>query len=232
MDVSVKGYEGTATWEAAAKVEKVITGVSVVDGTDGYTKVTTPVAGQKLIANILTSAGEIGSYPVNKDATYKWYYEGSDAVLGTEAVYTVTSDNLDKVLCVEVNVKGYTGGPKTWKAEIATAPTGEITGVSVVDGTDGYTKVTAPVVGQKLTANILTDKGTIGSYPVNEDARYTWHYEGSDAVLGTDAVYTVTADNLGKVLCVDVSINGYEGSATWKAAAPVAEKAPEPTGVD
>ena len=64
-------------------------------GTDGY-QGDHSVAGQKLIANILTSAGKSVPYPVNKDATYKWYYEGSDAVLGIEAVYTVTSTNLDK----------------------------------------------------------------------------------------------------------------------------------------
>ena len=44
----------------------------------------------------------IGSYPVNPDASYKWYYEDSpDTVLGTEPVYTVTSDNTGKVLCVD-----------------------------------------------------------------------------------------------------------------------------------
>ena len=92
-----------------------------------------------------------------------------------------------------------------------------ITGVKVVDGTDGYTVVTAPKVGQKLTANIQTSEGEIGSYPVNEDAHYKWYYEGSDAVLGTDPTYTVTGDNEGKVLCVEVTVDGYEGSATWKA---------------
>lgn len=59
---------------SAAEGDKV-TGVKVVDGTDGYTEVTSPVAGQKLTANIQTSKGEIGSYPVNADATYKWYYK-------------------------------------------------------------------------------------------------------------------------------------------------------------
>ncbi|MGI6206235.1 MAG: S-layer homology domain-containing protein [Anaerovoracaceae bacterium] len=92
-----------------------------------------------------------------------------------------------------------------------------VNGVSVVDGTDGYTPVTRPVAGQKLTANIDTNVGTIGSYPVNANAHYTWHYEGSDAVLGTDPVYTVTSDNVGKVLCVDVTVDGYNGNATWKA---------------
>ena len=100
-----------------------------------------------------------------------------------------------------------------------TEPERKVTGVSVVDGTDGYTPVTAPVVGQKLTANIETTTGTIGSYPVNEDATYRWYYQGADdgKPLGTEAVYTVTSDNEGKILCVDVSVKGYAETATWTA---------------
>ena len=100
-----------------------LSSVSVVDGTDGFTPVTVPAVGQKLTANITAidkdgSTVVIGSYPVNPDASYKWYYEDSpDTVLGTEPVYTVTSDNTGKVLCVDVDVSGYAGGPLTWKAE-------------------------------------------------------------------------------------------------------------------
>ncbi len=218
VDVAVDNYADGATWTAQKQTVFVgtITGVKVVDGTDGYTEVTAPKVGQKLTANIQTSEGEIGSYPVNEDAHYKWYYEGSDAVLGTDPTYTVTGDNVGKVLCVEVTVDGYEGSA-SWKATAASAFAGTITGVKVVDGTDGYTVVTAPKVGQKLTANIQTSEGEIGSYPVNEDAHYKWYYEGSDAVLGTDPTYTVTGDNEGKVLCVEVTVDGYEGSATWKA---------------
>lgn len=96
----------------------VITGVSVVDGTDGYTPVTSPAAGQKLTANVQTSAGEVGSYPVNADMHYEWFYEGSDTILGTEPVYTVTEDNLDKVLCVRVWSNEYLGDA-SWKAGAA-----------------------------------------------------------------------------------------------------------------
>ena len=75
--------------------------------------------------------------------------------------------------------------------------------------------------GSKLTANIQTSKGEIGSYPVNADATYKWYYKGSDAVLGTSATYTVTKIMHDKILCVDVSVKGYEGTATWEAAAKV-----------
>lgn len=69
--------------------------------------------------------------------------------------------------------------------------TNEITGVSVVDGTDGYTPVETPKVGQKLTANItMMDDSIVGSYPVDNHVDYVWSYEGSDIVLGTEPTYT------------------------------------------
>ena len=241
LDVTVtdqNGYEHKATWKSGAvPVKGSVTGVKVVDGNDGYTEVTEPKAGQVLYANIQIKVGnvtsEIGVSPVNEDANYKWYYrESPDTILGTAPIYTVTSDNLGKTLCVDVTVEGYTGSA-TWKSGEQIAVQGKVTGVSVVDGTDGYTPVTAPVVGQKLTANILTDQGEIGSYPVNEEANYKWYYQDApDVVLGTEPVYTVTSDNLGRVLCVDVSVDIYSGSATRTAAAAVAEAPVEPEEPD
>ena len=199
---------------------KVIAEVKVVDGEDGVTKVVSPKPGQKLAANIVLGDGKIiGTYPINEAATYRWYYkESPDTVLGTEPVYTVTDDNLTKTLCVEVNVDGYIGGPKTWAANSVTV--GTITGVKVV-GEDGVTEVSRPKPGQKFTANILTDNGVIGSYPVNPKATYKWYYEESpDTVLGTEPVYTVTSDNVGKTLCVEVNVDGYIGGpVTWTAEA-------------
>ena len=138
----------------AASAAESITGVKVVDGTDGYTEVTTPVVGQKLTANIQTTAGEIGSYPVNENATYKWYYKDSaDTVLGTEPVYTVTADNVGKTLCVEVSVKGYGGGSKIWEASgAATQP--EVPGGGGGTGSTSYT----------VTVN-STENGTVTASP-------------------------------------------------------------------
>ncbi|MGI6361742.1 MAG: S-layer homology domain-containing protein [Bacillota bacterium] len=106
-----------------------------------------------------------------------------------------------------------------------------VTGVGVVDAHgDGITLVTAPVVGQVLNANIETRlngvETPIYSYPPNPNANYKWYYQGTDNIVGTEASYSVTSDNVGKVLCVDVSVNGYAGEATWTAA--VAVDFPEP----
>ena len=116
---------------------------------------------------------------------------------------------------------------------LSTEAAGVVTGVEVVDGDDGFTPVTAPIVGQKLTANIQATTGEVGSYPVNENANYKWYYQDSpDTVLGTEPVYTVTSDNLNRILCVDVTVEGYDGSATWTAAAAVAEAPVEPEEPD
>ena len=107
-----------------------------------------------------------------------------------------------------------------------------ITGVSVVDGTDGYTPVEIPKAEQKLTANVLLADGTIaGSYPVDNHIAYKWYYvESPDVILGTEPVYTVTGDNNGKTLAVEVSgINGYTGKATWTASDVVGAVTEEPT---
>lgn len=103
--------------------------------------------------------------------------------------------------------------------------------VSVVDGTDGYTPVEIPEIGQKLTANVtLTDGTVIGSYPVDQHLTYEWSYEGSDTVLGTEPVYTVTEDNAGKKLVVRVSgVEGYTGDDVWTAAGVVAEEITDPS---
>ena len=103
--------------------------------------------------------------------------------------------------------------------------------ISVVDGTDGVTPVEVPEVGQKLTANVIFDDGTeFGSYPVNENLSYEWSYAGSDTVLGTDSVYTVTEDNLGKTITVKVTgANGYIGEVEWVATDVVKEATTDPT---
>ncbi|TGE33785.1 cell wall-binding repeat-containing protein, partial [Desulfosporosinus sp. Sb-LF] len=149
------------TVSTAVTAPDTVTGVSVIDGADGYTLVTSPTVGQVIRANITLSNGTtIGSYPVNTDAVYKWYYQDSpDTVLGTTASYTVTSDNMGKKISVDVSVNGYTG-TSTWTATNNVCAPDTVTGVSVIDGADGYTLVTSPTVGQVIRANITLSNGT------------------------------------------------------------------------
>lgn len=102
----------------------------VVDGVDGYTYVTSPVAGQKLLANIyLDDDNIIGGYPVDENAGYRWHYADSDNVLGTEPYYTVTTEDVGKTLAVTVRMYGY-NGTATWTSSdpVAYAP---VTGITL-----------------------------------------------------------------------------------------------------
>ena len=51
--------------------------------------------------------------------------------------------------------------------------------------------------------------------------RYEWHYANSDKVISTDSIYTVSESDQGKILCLDVKVDGCGGSASWKAEAAV-----------
>ena len=51
--------------------------------------------------------------------------------------------------------------------------------------------------------------------------RYEWRYANSDKVISTDSIYTVSESDEGRILCLDVTVDGYKGSASWKAEAAV-----------
>jgi hypothetical protein len=100
--------------------------------------------------------------------------------------------------------------------------------VDVVDGADGVTSVTIPVVGQVIRANIILSDGTpIYTYPVDERVRYEWYYgESTDTILGTEGSYTVTSDNVGKTICVKIKVEGV-GEAFWQAEGTVVAALPD-----
>jgi hypothetical protein len=191
--------------------------IDVVDGADGVTSIVTPEAGQVIRANIILSDGTpIYTYPVDNRVTYEWYYgESTDTILGTEGSYTVTSDNVGKTICVRVNVEGI--GEATWEASGVVGNL-TISRIDVVDGADGVTSIVTPKAGQVIRANIILSDGTpIYTYPLDERVTYEWYYgESTDTILGREGSYTVTTDNVGKTICVRVSVEGI-GEATWEA---------------
>jgi uncharacterized protein YjdB len=100
-----------------------------------------------------------------------------------------------------------------------------ITKINVVDGADGVTFIVTPAVGQVIRANIILSDGTpIYTYPVDSRVTYKWYYaESTDTILGTEGSYTVTSDNVGKTICVEVKVEGI-GEATWTADGSVVDK--------
>lgn len=189
--------------------------LNVVDGTDGWTPVITPAPGQVLYANLVleddTKIGVTDDENTQK-YTYTWHYKDNTDVVATGPVYTVTDGNNGKQLCVTVTNKNDNTDTKTWEA--TETITLQVTGVQVVSGD---VAVTQPYVGQKLTAQILTNFETI--LPGNTNAHYKWYYKDAEAtVLSENAEYEVTEADLGKMLCVNVKMDSYTpGEATWEA---------------
>ena len=152
------------------------------------------------------------------DSQVSWL--SSDTALATveNGVITAAANKIGIVTITATASRGESSKSATYtvtiveKQQVIT-----VTGVNVVDGADGSTPVTTTTVGQVLRANIKLSDGTIiGTYPVNTSAVYKWYYKDSpDTVLGTTGSYTVTSDNMGKIICVDVSANGYAGTSTW-----------------
>ncbi|MCQ4862602.1 InlB B-repeat-containing protein, partial [Pseudoflavonifractor phocaeensis] len=142
--------------------------------------------------------------------------KADDVILDGKKPTTVT---VDKNVENPTNSKGEEVKPSRPSTGGSYVPvTDSVESVAVVDGSDGFTPVTTPVVGQVIRANITLSDGTvIGTYPVDARAHYKWYYEGGDTVLGTESSYTVTSDNAGKKICLEVTVDGFSGSAVWTA---------------
>lgn len=114
-----------------------------------------------------------------------------------------------------------------------------VTGLSVVD--ESAAPLTKPQVKQILIPVVEVascdvysqSKSTMMLVPSNAPAscdiygkaspytRYEWRYANSDKVISTDSIYTVSESDQGKILCLDVKVDGCGGFASWKAEAAV-----------
>lgn len=168
--------------------------------------------GAAVLDNIAAFPNELDACAMINDAQV--YYEVDAILLKVEETVDGAEEPVVKYIRIPVDrIYSFSEEPDETILEVLS--------VNVVDGDDGMTPVTQPAVGQKLTANIVCSDKEIGSYPVDSNAVYKWYYkESTDTVLGTSAVYTYTSDNVGKTVCVEVTVNGYEGKAVWEAAAP------------
>lgn len=115
----------------------------------------------------------------------------------------------------------------------------DLTGMTVQD--ENGVAVTVPVVKQKLIPVIHTANADVygasesglmlvpANAPASADiyasssiyAQYEWRYANSDKVISTAPTYTVSESDQGKVLCLDVTVDDYNGSVSWKAEAAV-----------
>lgn len=75
--------------------------------------------------------------------------------------------------------------------------------------------------GLTLVPSSTAVNADIYAEPANPYANYVWHYDGSTTALSTASTYTVSSADQGKVLCLDVTVDDYKGSVSWKAEAAV-----------
>ena len=75
--------------------------------------------------------------------------------------------------------------------------------------------------GLTLVPSSTAVNADIYAEPANPYAHYVWHYDGSTTALSTASTYTVSSADQGKVLCLDVRVDDYNGSVSWKAEAAV-----------
>lgn len=81
------------------------------------------------------------------------------------------------------------------------------------------------VYGQPQSTMMLVPSNAPASCDIYDTAspytRYEWRYANSDKVISTDPIYTVSESDQGKVLCLDVTVDGYDGTVFWQAEAAV-----------
>lgn len=65
--------------------------------------------------------------------------------------------------------------------------------------------------GLTLVPSSTAVNADIYAEPANPYANYVWHYDGSTTALSTASTYTVSSADQGKVLCLDVTVDGYKG---------------------
>ena len=75
--------------------------------------------------------------------------------------------------------------------------------------------------GLTLVPSSTAVNADIYAEPANPYAHYVWHYDGSTTALSTASTYTVSSADQGKVLCLYVTVDDYNGSVSWKAEAAV-----------
>ncbi|MCV2874625.1 tandem-95 repeat protein, partial [Rhodobacteraceae bacterium XHP0102] len=159
----------------------------------------TPKEGQTLIANnTLADADGLGTL------AYTWKAGGVAIVGATASTYTLTQAEVGKAITVEISYTDREGTLET------IASTATVTVANVNDIPTGEVTITGTASeGDVLTANTsaLVDADGLGTLS------YQWKANGSDIAGATDSTYTLTQDEVGKVITVAVSYIDDEGTS-------------------
>jgi predicted glycoside hydrolase/deacetylase ChbG (UPF0249 family) len=198
VEISYTDNEGTAETVASTATAAV---ANVNDDPTGSVTITgTASEGEVLTANTsaLADADGLGTL------IYQWKADGTDITGATASTYTLTQDEVGKTITVAVS---YTDGQGTPESVLSSATT-SVTNVNTLP--TGNVAITGTATqGGTLTADTsaLDDADGLGTLS------YQWKADGTDITGATASTYTLTQDEVGKVITVAVSYTDGEGTS-------------------
>jgi len=180
----------TAHTSDRAQVLSSVATLGVVAGT--FTAPSTPlISGTTQVGKTLTV--DSGDWPENPTLTYVWKWSGTTNIVGTDASYTPSANDVGKKLTVSViaSLPGFT------EATVTSAQTAAISSRT-------FTLAPTPTIsGTKAIGETLT--AIAGTWTAGATLAYAWTRSGSASTIGTDARYTLAAADVGKTLSVTVT---------------------------
>ena len=178
-----------ATAAVIARPNSPVTGAPTISGT--------VQAGETLTADTSGITDEDGL--TNATFSYQWLADDADIQDATASTYTLTDDEVGKVIKVKVtftdnadNDESLTSGTT---AAVIARPNSPATGVPTISGT--------VQAGETLTADTsgITDEDGL----TNATFSYQWLADDADIQDATASTYTLTDDEVGKVIKVKVT---------------------------
>ncbi len=185
----------TTTASRAGYVDSPMTSAARTIGSGLFDTHPVPtISGDAKMNSLLTAT--VGSWsPAPSSTTLQWKRAGVSISGATNSTYTLTADDVDKVITVTVTTKlaGYTDGLET------SAPTASVAKIPFdTPATPTITPAGVPAVGVTLTAV----PGT--ATPTATTKTYVWKRAGVAISGATGATYKVSADDFGAKITVTV----------------------------
>ena len=207
-DDNAETLTSVATEPVSAAANNPATGVPTISGT--------VQVGEALTADTSGIADEDGL--TNVSFSYQWLADDADIQGDTGSTYTLTDDDVGKVIKVKVTFTDNAGNEESLTseatAEVTARPNSPATGAPTISGT--------AQVGETLTADTspIADEDGL----TNVSFSYQWLADDADIGGETASTYTLSDDDVGKVIKVKVTFTdnaGNEESLTSEATAEV-----------
>ena len=207
-DDNAETLTSVATEPVSAAANNPATGVPTISGT--------VQVGEALTADTSGITDEDGL--TNVTFSYQWLADDADIQGDTGSTYTLTDDAVGKVIKVKVTFTDNAGNEESLTseatAEVTARPNSPATGAPTISGT--------AQVGETLTADTspIADEDGL----TNVSFSYQWLADDADIGGETASTYTLSDDDVGKVIKVKVTFTdnaGNEESLTSEATAEV-----------